>query len=394
MNEPFTIPPRVLIVDDNPKNLQVLGKILQGEQYEVEFAIDGIAALEWLEIKPFDLILLDVNMPGLDGFEVCRRIRANRKHDRLPVIFLTAETLRESVLKGFELGGQDYITKPFDSRELTMRVKTQVLLKRHIEQLEDLNQNLELKVQERTRELTIAKEKAEESDRLKTAFLMNISHEIRTPMNGILGFLRLLEKPDLDDSRRKEFLSMANISGQRLVGTINDIIEISKIEIGDAAIVISEVNTEELMQAQLASHTSLAREKALVLSVFDHVRGDDARILSDRSKLEKILSNLILNAIKFTVRGSVEIGNFLAGNELVFIVKDTGIGIPADQFGAVFERFVQADMSLNRNYEGSGIGLSIVKAYVEALGGKVWLQSEVGKGSTFYFSVPYKPVMK
>ena len=122
----------ILIVDDNPKNLQILGKFLQNEQYDIEFAINGETALEWLEIKLFDLILLDINMPGLDGFEVCKKIRCNHKLDKMPIIFLTAETSRESVLQGFEIGAQDYITKPFDSRELIMRVKTHISLKTKI----------------------------------------------------------------------------------------------------------------------------------------------------------------------------------------------------------------------------------------------------------------------
>jgi signal transduction histidine kinase len=381
----------VLIVDDNPKNLQVLGKILQNEQYELEFAINGSAALEWLEIKQFDLVLLDINMPGMDGFEVCKKIRSDHRMDKMPVIFLTAETDRDSVLKGFELGAQDYITKPFDSRELIMRVKTHLSVKNQMEQLEQLNLSLEEKVLERTNELNKAKIKAEESDRLKTAFLMNISHEVKTPMNGILGFLTLLEGSDADLTRMQEFATMINASGQRLLNTFNDIIEISRIESGDFTISPSLVNIEDVMQSHFHNFKPLADAKQLNLKLTEKVTRNMALVRTDRDKLDRIITNLINNALTFTSKGSIELGNYPDNNTIVFYVKDSGIGIPEPQFETIFERFVQADLSLSRKHEGSGIGLSIAKAYVEALEGKIWVQSEVGIGSTFFFSIPYIP---
>ena len=381
----------VLIVDDNPKNLQVLGKFLQNEQYELEFAINGSAALEWLAIKPFDLILLDINMPGMDGFEVCRKIRSDHKLDKMPVIFLTAETFRESVLKGFELGAQDYITKPFDSRELIMRVKTHLSIKNQMEQLENLNQSLEKKVLERTAELNKAKEKAEESDRLKSAFLINISHEIRTPLNGIFGFLQLLDMVDFDEARKKDFSSMVYSSGQRLLNTINDIIELSTIEAGKSILSFSEVNIVEVMQFHYEVFQPQAKEKLLELIIGEQITGPSAIVQTDRPKLDSIMSNLLKNAVLFTSRGGIEFGNYLDKDTIVFYVKDSGIGIPSNRMEAIFDRFVQADLSLSRGHEGSGIGLSIAKAYVEALDGKIWVQSEVDQGSTFFFSIPYLP---
>jgi len=382
----------ILIVDDNPKNLQVLGKFLQNEKYELEFAINGSAALEWLEIKPFDLILLDINMPGIDGFEVCRKIRSNHKLDKMPVIFLTAETFRESVLKGFEIGAQDYITKPFDSRELIMRVKTHISIKNQMEQLENLNQSLEEKVLERTSELNKAKEKAEESDRLKTAFLVNISHEIRTPLNGILGFFKLLDKTDLDESRKRDYTSMVHASGQRLLTTINDIIELSTIETGELEVTFSEANLVEVMQFHYEFFKPQTEENLLKLTISEQITGPSAIVQTDRSKLDRIITNLLKNAITFTSQGSIDFGNYREKDSIVFYVKDSGIGIPSDRLEAIFERFVQADLSLSRGHEGSGIGLAIAKAYVEALDGKIWVQSEVGLGSTFFFSIPYLPV--
>ena len=390
MDDHTTVTNRILIVDDNPKNLQVLGKFLQNEQYELEFAINGSAALEWLEIKPFDLILLDINMPGMDGFEVCKKIRSDHKMDKMPVIFLTAETFRESVLKGFEIGAQDYITKPFDSRELIMRVKTHLSIKNQMEQLENLNQSLEVKVLERTAELNKAKEKAEESDRLKSAFLINISHEIRTPLNGIFGFLQLLDKVDLDEARKKDFSTMVHSSGQRLLNTINDIIELSTIEAEKSILSFSEVNIMEVMQFHYEFFMPQAEEQLLELIIAEQITGTSAIVQTDKLKLDRIITNLLKNAILFTSQGTIEFGNYLDNDTIVFYVKDSGIGIPSNRIEAVFDRFVQADLSLSRGHEGAGIGLSIAKAYVEALKGNIWVQSVVDQGSTFFFSIPHR----
>lgn len=390
MDDHTTVTNRILIVDDNPKNLQVLGKFLQNEQYELEFAINGSAALEWLEIKPFDLILLDINMPGMDGFEVCKKIRSDHKMDKMPVIFLTAETFRESVLKGFEIGAQDYITKPFDSRELIMRVKTHLSIKNQMEQLENLNQSLEVKVLERTAELNKAKEKAEESDRLKSAFLINISHEIRTPLNGIFGFLQLLDKVDLNEARKKDFSTMVHSSGQRLLNTINDIIELSTIEAEKSILSFSEVNIMEVMQFHYEFFMPQAEEKLLELIIAEQITGTSAIVQTDKLKLDRIITNLLKNAILFTSQGTIEFGNYLDNDTIVFYVKDSGIGIPSNRIEAVFDRFVQADLSLSRGHEGAGIGLSIAKAYVEALKGNIWVQSVVDQGSTFFFSIPHR----
>lgn len=195
-------PANILIVDDNPQNLHVLAKILQENNYEIEFATNGEAALVWLNDKKFDLILLDINMPGMDGFEVCRKIQSNPVMNNVPVIFLSADTDRESILKGFELGAKDYVTKPFDSRELLARVRTHLALKDSLEKLENLNRSLEEKVDERTQQLKEANVKLESTniklldlDRAKTEFLHLISHEIRTPLNGIIGPLELLKEP-------------------------------------------------------------------------------------------------------------------------------------------------------------------------------------------------------
>jgi PAS domain S-box-containing protein len=233
-----------------------------------------------------------------------------------------------------------------------------------------------------------AKEKAVESEHLKMAFLQNMSHEIRTPMNSIIGFLELLKDVDMTGPEKNYFVDIVNQSGQRLLSTINDIIEISKIEAGQAEVKYSVVNIPEVLQFQHHFFEPKSKEKGIQLILSDQIDQDCTFIKTDKYKLDGILTNLINNALKFTRQGSVEFGNYHNDNNLIFFVKDTGIGIPADRLEAIFNRFVQADLNNTRPYEGSGLGLAIAKAYAEMLHGKIWVESEVGKGSCFYLSLP------
>jgi PAS domain S-box-containing protein len=237
-----------------------------------------------------------------------------------------------------------------------------------------------------------AKEKAEESDRLKTAFLANMSHEIRTPMNGIMGFLQLLNDVDLTSDDRQYYFEIINKSGERLLSTINDIIEISKIESGQLNVVFNNVNIREILNFHYKFFLKQTEEKGISL----HLKNDEEIanvIVSDQHILDGVLTNLIKNAIKFTDSGEIEFGAFLKEEAIVFYVKDTGTGISKNRQEAIFERFVQADLDYKRPHEGSGLGLSIVKAYSHLIKGEVWVESEEGRGSTFYFALPYIPVI-
>ncbi|MFC0875694.1 PAS domain S-box protein [Saccharicrinis sp. FJH2] len=235
-------------------------------------------------------------------------------------------------------------------------------------------------------ELIKAKERAEESDRLKTAFLMNVSHEIRTPMNGILGFTSLLEDPDLSEEEKSSFIQIINKSGERLMNTINDIVEISKIEIGDVELHIESINPSEIMQYHYDFFSPEIKEKGLDFELKNQVT---ELIKTDKHKLDGILMNLLKNAIKFTTEGKIEFGNYIQGSNICFFVSDTGVGIPEDKQRVIFTRFVQADTELTSGYEGSGIGLAIVKSYVESLNGTIEVKSDVKKGSIFTVSIPF-----
>jgi PAS domain S-box-containing protein len=234
-----------------------------------------------------------------------------------------------------------------------------------------------------------AKERAEESDRLKSAFLQNMSHEIRTPMNGILGFMDLLKEPDLSSEEKDKYISIIDKSGERLLNTINNIIELSRIESGQTELNLTEVHTGDVLQYYLEFFTPRASASNLKLSLLRQAKEEESVIVTDKRVLESIITNLVNNAIKFTPSGSIEFGNYHENNHLVFFVRDTGIGIPVDRHEAIFQRFIQAGLNKSRPHEGSGLGLSIVKAYVDMIRGKIWVESDPGKGSTFSFSIPY-----
>ncbi len=249
---------------------------------------------------------------------------------------------------------------------------------------------IEQKLQEQNHELQLAKEKAEESDRLKSAFLANMSHEIRTPMNGILGFVNLLNTPDLSLMEREKYQAIITKSSQRLLNTINDLIDISRIESGQINVYLSEISLEKLMDELYEFFEPEITDKGLTFRVLPVPRNLHKKIISDNTKLHGILINLIKNAIKFTNKGDITLGCFRQGEFVEFFVKDTGIGIPENRIKAVFNRFEQAEISNTRGYEGSGLGLSIAKAYVEMLGGKIWVTSKEKQGTTFRFTIPYK----
>ncbi|HCE54667.1 MAG TPA: hypothetical protein DER05_06520 [Lutibacter sp.] len=252
-------------------------------------------------------------------------------------------------------------------------------------------------------DLIIAKEQAEQSDKLKSAFLANMSHEIRTPMNGILGFTEFLKEPNLSGEKQQKYINIIQKSGTRMLNIINDIVDISKIEAGLMEVDFKELNIAEPIKYIHTFFKPEFEKKGLQFFVKNNINEKEIIIKTDREKIYAILINLIKNAIKYTNEGMIELSYDNKGDFLEFSVKDTGIGIPKDRQEAIFERFIQADISDKMARQGAGLGLSITKAYVEMLGGKIWVESEdentiIGKkgGSTFYFTIPCNtgPIIK
>lgn len=234
-----------------------------------------------------------------------------------------------------------------------------------------------------------AKEKAEESDRLKTAFLHNISHEIRTPMNAIIGFSEFMKDPDLPMDTYKKFTEIISKSSEQLLSIISDIISIASLEAKQERIIESTINMNNTIRTLHAQFEPKAKQKNLSLGLNCGLDDEKSMIRTDMSKFVQILSNLINNAIKFTKQGYINFGYKQTGNYLEFYVEDTGIGIHPDMHESIFHRFHQAATTNSELYGGTGLGLSISKGYIELLGGKIWLSSQPGKGSVFSFTLPY-----
>jgi len=262
-----------------------------------------------------------------------------------------------------------------------------------------INTNKELAYQNSEKEkqaieLIKAKVKAEESDRLKSTFLANMSHEVRTPMNGIIGFTELLKEPNLTNEEQQDYIRTIELCGERMQNTLNDIIDFSKIESGLTKVANKESNINGQIEFIYKFFKPEVESKGLQFLVKNGLPLKEAIIKTDNEKVYAILTNLIKNAIKFTNKGSIEFGYEKKGEYLEFFVKDTGVGIPLIQQQMIFERFRQVNESLDRMYEGSGLGLSISKSYVGMLGGKIWVESEERKGSIFYFTIPYNAILE
>lgn len=361
---------KILIVDDVQLNLDLMRKILSEGGYQIATAINGKSAIAKARAHKFDLILLDLVMPDIDGFEVCSILKSNPQTQDIPVIFLTATKENNNITRGFNLGAVDYIPKPFSKEELLARVNLHLTLRRY--------QN----------ELIRSKEKAEAEAEAKAYFLANFSHEIRTPMNGIIGMIDLLKRTPLTPEQQ-EYVDIIGVSGENLLMIINDVLDISKIEAGQISFEYIRFNlTEELNEV-----VKILRYKALEKQLdFNCLIDQDVPecLIGDPLRLKQVLINLCNNAIKFTEKGYVRVHvKTVARNgnnvRLNFQVLDSGIGISSENQAKLFKSFAQAEVSTTRKYGGTGLGLAISKNLVHMMGGEIGVNSQEGNGSVFYF---------
>ncbi len=435
----------ILVVDDNTNNLEVMSETLSRAGFQVSIAIDGESAIEQIEYHPPELILLDVMMPGIDGYQTCKRIKANPKTFDIPIIFMTALSDTENKVKGFALGAVDYITKPFQREEVLARVRVQLqlrnltitlegqnqMLKTEISQRESveaslvqLNQELEKRVQERTNKLSatltklrktqaeLVKQKndleirvqertadlaksmrdAEQANQAKSQFLANMSHELRTPMNAIIGYSEMLME-EAEDLEQEEFipdLKKIHGAGKHLLSLINDILDLSKIEAGRMELYLETFDVGELIKETVGTIHPLVEKNANKLEV--NCPEDLGTMYGDLTKVRQSLFNLLSNASKFTENGTIalNIDRYWEQDRswLSFQVKDTGIGMNAAQIGKLFQAFTQADASTTRKYGGTGLGLAITKKFCQMMGGDIQVESTLGQGSTFTIKLP------
>lgn len=387
---------KILIVDDKPENLVALEAILKNFDAQIIKANSGNEALTKTIEHDFALALIDVQMPEMDGFEIGSLLRQVEKTKLLPVIFLSAiHSEDQFLIQGIEAGVVDFIIKPFLPRILQGKVKIFLDLHEQKKRLEieiEQRKQTELHLRETEKNLIEAKLKAEESDRLKTAFLANMSHEIRTPLTTIVGFAGLLCEKAASDENRAKYANYIYRSSEGLIAIINDILDIAKIEAGHLKIKREMVDINYLLN-EIFSTFKVKLEKmnkSHIQLKLNMPEGPAPLLMSDEGRLRQIITNFLGNASKFTSDGSIEFGYRDMDEQVEFFVKDTGIGIPEDKFGLIFDRFQKLEDSNAKDNGGTGLGLSIVKKLVQLLDGEINVTSKVNEGSCFSFRISYE----
>ena len=411
--EKKSTPARVLVVDDLPEIRDLLQVYLEDEGYDVLTAKDGQEALTAVAAHPPDLILLDVMMPGTDGYEVCRRLKSDEKTAFIPIVMLTALQELEHRLQGIEVGADEYLTKPFRRMELLTRVRSLLRVKALHDQVAAYNRLLEQKVAERTAALERALNDLREMDRLKSEFLSNISHELRTPLTPVMGYLPALLREEFGalTPEQRRVLAHVSESVDRVHRLIDDLLTFMHWESGEAALRVQPVAVAAVVELAATKVSAMAQEKGV--QVMRTIPAELPQVQVDVTAIGRAFGHLLDNAVKFTPKGGqvtitarlVEWSNSQTVDPsqpidqsttrpidtkkwVELAVRDTGVGISPEAIPKIFDRFYQVDSSTTRQHGGTGLGLAIVKFILDAHGAHITVESLPGTGTTFSIRLP------
>ncbi len=379
----------VLIVDDKEENLLTLESILESPELNVVKASSGNEALGLMLEYDFALVLLDVQMPGMDGFETAELMRSNKRTKNIPIIFVTAiSTERKHVFKGYETGAVDYLYKPLDLEILQSKINAFIEFFKHKQELQTATTKLERTVVE----LHEAKEIAENATKAKSSFLASMSHEIRTPLNGIIGMAEVMLMDELSELQ-KERVKDIKMAGNSLLEIINEILDISKIEAEKLELDYTNFSLRELISKVVRILSVKTSDNKLNLVADIDPELPDV-LIGDPLRFRQVLINLLGNAVKFTSEGEVKIkisqtDRFKNKSKMIVEVIDTGAGIAPDKIAKLFQSYEQASPSTTREYGGTGLGLTISKKIVDLMKSDLMCESELGKGSRFYFEIVF-----
>ena len=380
---------KIIVVDDNPENLNVLKNTMK-ELYTVYPCPSAAEMFNLLEHVTPELILLDVEMPEMNGYEAIKKLKVDNKRKDIPVIFLTSMTDAQSELEGLSYGAVDYIRKPFVAPLLLQRIKTQLSI---LEQQTEIKHLLDLKTEEvKMREK--AEQEAESASQAKGDFLSHMSHEIRSPLNAVIGMINIANEEKTIEGI-KVYLEKAGNAAKHVLGVINDILDMSKIEANKLELSDSEFDFPKMM-TNIVDVTGIKAQEKHIQIVTDISKDIPPIVICDELRLAQVITNLMTNAIKFTPdNGKVQLNaQKLEEKEdevkIRIEVADSGIGISPEQQSKLFSAYNQADRTIAKQFGGTGLGLAISKRIIEMMQGTIWIESELGKGAKFIFTLKMK----
>jgi len=353
----------ILIIDDIPENIQVIGNILKTKDYQIEFALTPSEALDWVVSKSFDLIILDIMMPEMNGIDLCRLIKKNSLNVQTPIIFVTAKNDIDSLTKAFEAGGVDYITKPFNSLELLVRVNNHILIQ---------NQKNELMMLNAT----------------KNKFLSIIAHDLRNPLNNLLGFGELLERNILNYTQEKQlsFVKIMNDTTNNILRLLENLLAWAQSQTGKLTPKPESIRISKIANWAISVLELDALRKELVI---ENKLDKETLVFADFQMISTIIRNLLSNAIKFSKKGGyISIHSEAQDQFELITVKDHGVGMEEESLERMFKIEENISTTGTANEKGSGLGLILCREFVEKNGGKIGVKSQLNLGAEFYFSLP------